>query len=160
MIFTLCLVLVLYIFSMLISVQYDAPTLKASSVNAMVLVSGVFSAQNDPGVVSLDRFSEESLSDLFVSEEAEASSPEEGDVLVEEFRFSPVAARFMLSSTDGSFEDKELFYEERTFQTLRRLYVEGRSSVVFERSENLVRVVDESDPLVRMPGKLVIEVIV
>ena len=161
MIFTLCLVLILYIFSMLISVQYDAPALKASSVNAMVLLSGVFSPHNDPGAVSLDRFSEDALSELFVGDETEDSSPAEGDVLVEEFTFSPVAIRFVLSSIDGSFDDREIFYEERSFQTLRQLYVEGRTSIAFTRSENFVRVVDESDPrAARMPGRLVVEVIV
>ncbi len=158
MIFTVCLVLVLYIFSVLISVQYDAPTLKATSFNAMVLFSDAFSPPNDPGTIALGRFSKESLLDLFVSESEEASYEEE--VLVEEFIFAPVGIRVELSSIDGSFDTRELFYEQRTFEVLRGLYIDGRSTVSFVRSENLVRVIDESEPSVRMPGKLVIEVIV
>ena len=159
LIFTLCLILIMYIFGMLISVEYDARAVKAESAAALLVFSDVFSHPDDPSAISLERFVASRLEGIYPPDDEVVD--DDSETIVRELRFAPISARLELSSIEGAFETRELFYEEETFARLREFYVSReRSSVRFVRSENLVRVIDPEDVSRTHLGLLTIEVLV
>jgi hypothetical protein len=158
--FAVCIVLILYIFSALLSLDYDADSLRARSFANMIILSDVFASEDQPGVIMLDRFGDGTLESLFLAYSTETSADVGDEPLVEELVFAPAAARLRLVGFDDSFEEREAFYEKETFETLRELYVGGGESVRYQRSVHFVRVVDPEDAFVVIPARLEIEVVV
>lgn len=158
LLFTLCLILVMYIFAMLINVDYDARGVRAESAVALLVYSDAFSYGDDPSAIDIERFTESSLEAIFPPIESEEESD---DVIVRVLRFAPVSARLELTSIDGMFESREVYFEQETFERLRELYLgRDRSAIRFVRSENLVRVINASDPSWTHLGRLTVEVLV
>lgn len=162
---TLCLIIVIYIFSVLISVDYDARSLHAESSLALFAFTDAFSHPDDPSAISYEKFSEATLTDIYPL--MEQPDPDDEEVLVRELRFAPVSARLTLTSMDELLEESEipfekitLSYEEESFDALRELYIDReRSAIRYARSENVVRVVlDDSARTVL--GRLTIEVLI
>ena len=144
---------------MLIDVDYDARAVRAETGAALFVFSDAFSHPADPSALSIERFAAASLYELYPPVDREEES--EDDVLVRELRFSPLSARLELSSIEGTFQTLEVFYEKDTFEQLREFYVSReRSNVRFVRSENIVRVINDSDPSRTHLGLLTVEVIV
>lgn len=154
---TLCLILIVYIFSVMITVDYDPQGLRVDSALALLAHTDVFSHEHDSRAIALERFTAASIESAIPPLVTEEDSGD--DTIVEVLVFPRLAARLTLSSIDGGFEDVEVYYEEESFEQLSQLYVSGaRSSIRFGRSENLVRVLDEHGrPLL---GQLSIEVVV
>lgn len=156
---TLCLIVIIYIFSVLISVEYDARGIRAESALALFVFSDVFSHAADPSAISLERFASSSFEQHYPL--IEVDHVEDSEVVVRELRFAPMSARITLSSMDGSFDERVIFYEQDTFESLQELYIgRDRSRVRYARSENIVRVITDSEPVRTVLGRMTVEVFV
>lgn len=153
----LCLVLIVYIFSVFINVDYDAQAVRADHAVATILFSDAFSHSEDPDAIDLSQFTGEAIAEIYPLIERE----EQEDVLVEVLEFAPISARLTLSSLGEPFETTVVYYEQDTYETLEEFYLEGaRSSIRYARSENLVRVYPEPDSAEPTLARLTIEVLI
>lgn len=156
LLFAISLVLILYIFATIITVTYDPNTLMAESFATEIASSQAFENPAYPNRISLEDFTNDSLNTTF-----KWKSPAQSSNLVTTLVFAPVSARVTLSSLDGSFGQKAVYFQRGTFDALNQLYIQSaHSSVVLAKDTEIVRVIDEKDPDVTMPGLLTIEVLV
>ena len=161
LVFAMSLVLILYIFAVAISVDYDPVGLKADTTIAQFLYSDVFTSPHDRSAIALERFTDSSIEQAYPSMDSEEADPDSDRPIIDVLVFAPISARFVLTSLDGSFDTREVYYERDTFMRLRELYIgRERSSIAFARAHNIVRVINESEPERIMPARLTIEVIV